>query len=146
MKKLIYIFPFIGFFFALTFALVFAESNEFRWGGPGYDPVLLNNKNNSRFAAKLNPKTKDTIEITVDSFESHAGIGFIRLTDQYNKYTDSTECWKTRKQPKAPSTCSFKLSTLAQLNGVVDMEVWGPDKTMILETDSFEMEELIKLK
>lgn len=142
-KKEFFLFFVLVFFSAST---LWAGEKELNWGGPGYDPVLKQYAQTSRYLARFYANTKAVIVIFVDSQEAQQGVSQMKLTDDHNRSVSSTECWKSMRHSSAPTACSFKKIDLNKFSGTGTIEILSATNNAVLEKSSIDLDQLLHLQ
>lgn len=140
----------------LLAGLVFAEVEQYRWGGPGYDPNLkVKGKISSRYSAYLLRRSnadglnEPMVSINVDSEETVEHVGQIDLVSSSGVVVSSKKCGRIYHHMEAPWGCYFALSDLETHTGngkiltFSGSELHAGPGVMLLE-DPVDFDELIK--
>ena len=117
-----------------------AESQNFQWGGKGYDPALKNRPTSARFAIRphydyqTQPPGIDAtlVEVLVDAAETANEIGAIRLASQEHE-ARLQQCWKAMRHITAPWACTFKRTDIQTLRGTGTIQVVDRSNRTLLE-------------
>ena len=110
-------------------ALALAESQDFQWGGKGYDPALKDRDMSARFTirphydySRIDPETKtgvvdeSRLELRVDAEETVNELGSIILLSEGHELHPE-QCWKAMRHITAPWACTFQQGDIRALRG-----------------------------